>query len=244
MEAPGVPVTVTEYQQWRAHLIDRIGPYCVYCDMPLTQSLQVEHVIAKNPPPGVAPGNLLAWENMLLACGPCNRAKSNKPTPIGRHYFPEENNTLLPFRTVSHTSHTDAMIVAPAVGITDDQRTRALATIGLLELDNIDSRKAVVDLRWKFRHQALLAAEAAFRLYSQHKVSPAFDLTETARTIATFAKSIGFFAVWHERFHSEPLVIEQLIHSDFFPGTAQECFDAADDYQLMPRQEDNVTDPF
>ena len=66
--------------------------------MPLNHSLQVEHVVPKNSPAGYIVGDALAWDNMLLACGPCNTAKSNKPVDFVTYYFPEEHNILLPFQ--------------------------------------------------------------------------------------------------------------------------------------------------
>lgn len=89
----GAPKTVSDYKDWRRDLIDRIGNYCCYCNMVLNDSPQVEHVIAQDINPTLATD----WDNMLLACGPCNHTKSNKPCPKTTHYLPQFHNTHLAF---------------------------------------------------------------------------------------------------------------------------------------------------
>ncbi len=50
--ANGVRKTASNYKDWRLDLIDRIGYYCAYCNMPLSHQLNVEHVVPKVPVPG------------------------------------------------------------------------------------------------------------------------------------------------------------------------------------------------
>lgn len=50
----GNPKTVSHHRSWRKDLIDRIGNYCCYCEMILTDSPQVEHVIAQDINPALA----------------------------------------------------------------------------------------------------------------------------------------------------------------------------------------------
>ena len=64
----GTPKVVNNYKDWRRDLLKRIGPYCCYCNIPLYDSPQVEHVIAQD----IDPAKANDWDNMLLACGPCN----------------------------------------------------------------------------------------------------------------------------------------------------------------------------
>src|SRR5690606_24842339 len=89
----GTDKTVSDYKDWRQDLIDRIGNFCSYCNMVLNDSPQVEHVAPKSTNPALA----LVWSNMLLACGPCNRAKSNLPYDLSTHYIPDYHNTHLAF---------------------------------------------------------------------------------------------------------------------------------------------------
>jgi hypothetical protein len=239
----GNPIAVADYDLWRAYLIDRIGYYCAYCNMPLSHSLQVEHVVPKDPPPDYIPGDPLAWDNMLLACGPCNRAKWNTPIDFADYYFPEENNTLLAFKIVEHPANNDAAIVAPADRLSHHQTVRAIRTIDLLALDNVDRRRDVVDIRWKKRRDAMLTVEAAFELYQQGLNTPNFNAVVAGRNVALVAKSVGFFGLWFSKFKNEPSVIDQLICQDIIPGTAQNCFDRNNNYDLLPRNPTNTIDP-
>ncbi|HEX3934837.1 MAG TPA: HNH endonuclease signature motif containing protein [Puia sp.] len=239
----GNPIAVADYDLWRALLIKRIGYYCAYCNMPLSHSLQVEHVVPKDPPAGYTPGDPLAWGNMLLACGPCNRAKWNTPIDFADYYFPEENNTLLAFEIAIDPANTDAALVRPVGQLTPEQLTRARRTIELLKLDVIDRRQKVVDIRWKKRRRAINAVEAVYQLYRQAQHSPDYAATEAARYVAECAEVTGFFGLWFAKFRGEPSVIRELINPAIIPGTDQACFDAANNYSLVPKNPHVAADP-
>lgn len=240
IDALGNPIIVTNYTYWRDKLIDRIGYYCAYCNMPLSHSLQVEHVVPKNPL-GPAPGDPLAWSNMLLACGPCNNAKSDDPVDFVTYYFPEEHNTLFPFRIRLNISN-DAAFVVPTNGINPIQLAKSTATINLTALDVKDNRSNIVDIRWKKRKDAIITVEAAFEVYQLLKLVPTFDAARSAHNILQFAIPCGFFSLWFEKFENEPEVMEALING--LPGTAIICFDPANGYRPMHRNPINVADPF
>ncbi len=237
----GDPIFVHQYTLWRKRLIDRIGYYCVYCNMPLSHSLQVEHVVPKNPPAGYTSGNPLGWENMLLACGPCNNAKGNTPVDVNDYYFPENNNTLLPFQICIHPEHADAAVVQQAEGLESFQQTKAEDTIALLGLANIDRRENIVDIRWLKRREAFVVVESAFTLYQDAKAVGHAHLASLS--MAQWAKGIGFFGLWFEKFRNEPEVMQALLNPDILPGTAQDCFDAADGYKLQYRNRHRGIDP-
>lgn len=57
-------------------LTQRLGPFCSFCESPLTGLLEVEHCVPKAPYPTFSND----WDNFLLACNPCNTAKSNTPS--------------------------------------------------------------------------------------------------------------------------------------------------------------------
>lgn len=240
VDAAGDPITVGNYTYWRNLLIDKIGYYCAYCNMPLSHSLQVEHVVPKNPPAGYTVGDPLAWDNMLLACGPCNNAKSNKPVDFVTYYFPEEHNTHIPFRIRTNTAGTAAFVV-PAAGLDAYQLAKAQATIKLTDLDTTDQRKNIVDIRWKRRNDAIKAVSGVFDMYVELKTLASFDATANGIRIAEIAKSTGFFSLWFEYFENEPEVIQQLIL--VLPGTAAICFDAAHNYQPAHRNPADPADP-
>lgn len=237
VDAAGNLITVNNYANWRNLLIDRIGYYCAYCNMPLSHSLQVEHVVPKNPPPGYTAGAPLAWDNMLLACGPCNNAKSNKPIDFVTYYFPEEHNTLIPFRIRPNATNNAAFVV-PANGLGPYQLAKAQETIELTDLNTMDQRKNIVDIRWKRRNDAIKAVSGVYDMYKVLETTPTFNAVKYGVSIAEIAKNTGFFSLWFEYFENEPDVIEQLILG--LPGTAAVCFDPANGFLPVHR---NVADP-
>jgi hypothetical protein len=236
------PITVNDYEKWRLYLIDRIGYYCAYCNIPLSHSLQVEHVVPKDPPSGYVPGDPLAWDNMLLACGPCNRGKWNTPIDFANYYFPEQNNSSIPFKVIVSPQNPLAAIVVPREPLLPNQLLKAAETIKLTNLDNIDIREKIVDLRWKKRRDAMNIVDAAYNLYQAAITSAGTNLIRVARNVATMAISTGFFSIWYEKFIDEPEVMQALIDPNIIPGTAQNCFDATNGYKLIPRNPTDAID--
>jgi len=233
---------VTEYGKWRRDLIDRIGYYCAYCNMPLSHQLQVEHVVAKVPVAGASAGGMLDWDNMLLACGPCNNAKGNTPSNGTLHYLPESHNTHLPFRTITHPVHTKAAIIDTAHGLTASQLQKATDTISLLGLDQYDPRDKIVDLRWMKRNAAIQIAQHQYKLYQLAQGNPNFNAVTAATYIVSAAHACGFFSIWYDVFANEPEVMRQLTNNSIIPGTATLCFDSANGYKPIGRNP-TVVDP-
>lgn len=242
-DASGNIIVVTDYKQWRNHLIERVGYYCVYCNQPLSHSLQVEHVVPKSPPIGVTPGSALDWDNMLLACGPCNNAKDNTPINPSSYYLPEEHNTHLPFSVVSSAIPNHAVVVE-RTAINSIQRNKAHETIKLLKLDNIDDRPAIVDVRSIKRKAAMLSVASARQVFDMVITSPTYNANVVAIDIARRAASSGFFSLWYEEFNDEPLIMEKLTDNSIIKGTATNCFDSTNGFKPKPRNPSNTTDPF
>ena len=242
LDAAGNPIVPSDYQSWRNELIGRIGYYCAYCNQPLSHNLQVEHVVPKSPPAGYIPGDPLAWDNMLLACGPCNNAKGNTPVDAVTYYLPEEHNTHLPFSIVLY-ANPDHAIVAPRIGLGPLQQHKAENTIELLELDEIDERARIVDLRSLKRRAAISSVQSAKLVYDMALQSPTYDAAIVAADIARRAADSGFFSLWYEAFATEPLVMQMLTDNTIIRGTATACFDAANGYQPVHRNAINPVDP-
>jgi hypothetical protein len=68
------------YRQAATPLTTQLGAFCSYCEIPLLATIEVEHIAPKSEYPMFC----LAWENFLLACGPCNKlpAKDSKPNRV------------------------------------------------------------------------------------------------------------------------------------------------------------------
>jgi hypothetical protein len=241
-EVNGVPKTVVDYKDWRLDLINRIGKYCSYCNMPLYDSPQVEHVTPKNPKLGDEAGSMTDWDNMLLACGPCNRAKSNHPNSRASHYIPDYHNTHLVFNyiVINHNGSKDGIgcIPIPASGIGINTQ-KAQNTIDLCKLDIVNNNKRATDLRWKYRYEALVVAGETRQSFD--KIFLHYP-NEALSFISELAKAKGFFSIWFNVFYDVPEVKERLI--EIFPGTHKESFDPQNTYDAIPRNYSDLVDPF
>ncbi len=222
---------VTEYGAWRQDLLDRLGYCCCYCNMPLTVSPQVEHVIPKVPQLGDAQGALLDWDNLILACGPCNREKSNKPSSPQTHYLPESHNTYLVFehQVYQHPKRENEWMCLPVPANSPFvDAKKAIATIELCGLDHFkEEDPKALDLRWQYRYNALKAAER-FRVFWDKLPE---DKAAFEELIVEAFRGLGFFSIWLRVFSGVPEVCNALIQA--FPGTATNCFDQ--DANPIPR---------
>lgn len=233
----GIPKVVTNYRNWRADLIERLGNYCRFCNMTLTDSPQVEHVIAQN----IDPANALDWNNMLLACGACNRSKTNHPCPPTTHYLPQFHNTHLAFAATAVSPHpqiADDFVVFVAYRGTPANALKATNTIQLCKLDQDATRIAdqATDMRWKYRWEAADSAKlwrTEWDAWAWQNPAPFTNLLLTA------AQGKGFWSIWFDAFADVPLVRQALV--EHFPGTARHCFDAT--FNPIPRNPADLTDP-
>lgn len=238
--ADGSNKTVNDYDNWRLDLITRIEYICAYCNMPLSHQLQVEHVVPKKPKPGNPAGDPLAWENMLLACGPCNNSKDNHP--VEEIYLPEVHNSHLPFegdfQTIDKKQH--GIIVPRNSGLNDPQKQKAKKSIECFGWDKIDNRAAVVDIRSLKRGEAREMVAVQKWSYDQNKGT---DITKAAEVVATSARITGFFSLWYEVFADEPEAMKALTDNSIIKGTGN-CFDPTLNYKPVPRNPGNTKDPF
>jgi uncharacterized protein (TIGR02646 family) len=210
----------SNHRSWRKDLIDRIGSYCSFCNMRLTDSPQVEHVIAQNIDHNLA----LDWDNLLLACGACNRVKSDHPCPPSTHYLPQFHNTHLAFDAVltAHPESPDELAAfvtfkdAPA----DEVKTRNTIALCALDRDTTREFSQITDARWRDRAQAMLTANIWRVSWDGGRMNP----SEFARLLVTVVEGRGFWSVWFDRFIDVPEVRRALVEA--FPGTRRSCFDA------------------
>lgn len=227
----GVDKTVTDYKDWRQDLLDTIGNYCCYCNMVLNDSPQVEHVTPKNPQPGQTAGALLSWGNMLLGCGPCNRAKGNNPNSNVTHYLPDFCNTHMAFDYVildhPKKKNQKACLPVPNAGINN---VKAQNTINLCKLDSLVSNPRATDLRWKYRFEAWYSANSIWRENWDKWGST--KALEFSVLLVDVAKAKGFFSIWFQAFADVPIIKSALI--DGFLGTNKSFFQAADPFNPLP----------
>ncbi len=225
---------VKDHKDWRKDLIDRIGDYCVYCELKLTVSPQVEHVIAAN----IASALKLTWENLLLACRPCNGAKSDKPCPPTTHYLPDMHNTYLAFQLNFQFNpkqdNEEGAFITYSSTLDANQKVKAQNTIELCALDEDTTNKRypdrVTDLRWKERYSAYREANELRTDWDEwgNTMKDKF-----IKLLMKVALGKGFFSIWFYKFDDVPEIKKALVES--FPGTAKNCFDISNDYNPIWR---------
>jgi hypothetical protein len=231
----GVPVknygsikTVSDYKQWRADLIDRIGFYCCYCNIPLKDSPQVEHVIAQD----IDPTKALEWENMLLACGPCNRTKSAKSCPPVTHYLPQFHNTHLAFEyfvsPVRINNSQAAFVKSASIGCDISKSNNTIDLCGLDKDTTSDVQKAT-DLRWKYRNEAFVKAKIWRNEFDNWANS---ILDRFVVLLKTIVQETGFWSIWYKEFE-DVLEIRKMLVNEIV-GTDKGSFDLAS-FNPIPR---------
>ncbi len=229
-DANGNNKAVSDYKDWRQDLIDRIGNYCSYCNMVLNDSPQVEHVIAQSLDPAIR----LDWNNMVLGCGPCNRAKSSTQCPPATHFLPDFHNTHLAFDyiIINHPKRKNqkACIPVPMPGLQQPEKARN--TIALCRLDALTSNPRATHLRWKYHYDVCITAKKWLQAWDDTFSAAVesdkllfFDLLKTA------VLPTGFFSIWFEIFNDVIEVKQALV--DWFPNTDSASFDTA--FNPQPR---------
>jgi len=204
--------------------------------MRLPDSPQIEHIIAQN----IDSTLNLDWYNLLLSCGACNRAKSDKPCPPHTHYLPHVHNTYLAFNfrviTNPRQNNEEAIFIIPNRNLTAAQITKAQNTIQLCRLheDTTANPDQKTDRRWEDRFQAFISARV-WRAYWDKGGNTIPE--EFIKLLMTVALSTGFFSIWFHIFHDVTPIKKALVED--FPGTALNCFDANNNYNPIWRNQPN-----
>jgi HNH endonuclease len=200
----GIDVLFALYGEARHHLINRIGDYCSYCEIQITNPA-VEHVQPKNHNAALA----LDWGNFLLACINCNSIKGHDTIVMTDYYWADIHNTFLLFDfhplgavTLKNNPHL-------SVNVAISQRT-----LNLTGIERFGTSDA--DRRWIKRAETWGKAEGALDYYTNNNRPVEFILQ-----ITNMATSTGFFSVWMKIFENEPPVITALKNS--FPNSFTNC---------------------
>jgi hypothetical protein len=210
----GRPLVFTDYKQARDPLIERLGDYCSYCEMPCAEGPDVEHVRPKGGKAG-NPALELVWDNFLLGCIYCNTVKGDTPVRLNQYFWPDRDNTFRLFRY----DRDRAPQVKP--GLAGPARSRARKTLLLTGLDREPGHPDLTprDTRWVKRREAWGKALRALDRLTRCPTAP------MRAQILDTATSTGFFSVWMTVFAGHPDMRAQFIRG--FRGTSGigECFD-------------------
>lgn len=196
-----------KYQDAQGDLIERLGAFCSYCEMPIQNAPEVEHKESKS-----KNGELLKWENFLLSCKYCNTRKGDKVAAgeKNKYLWPDEDNTLEVF------DYTDGRVKLNKEYLLRQPKEfqkRAERLLALTGLDNIPCVKSDRDRRFLERVAAWGKANYYRKMWDGYCESdvPLLDC------ILDIAYGSGFYSTWIQVFHDVPLVCNAL--GEKFPGT-------------------------
>jgi uncharacterized protein (TIGR02646 family) len=207
------PPGFAKYDDAKADLVSRLGPYCSYCERKIVTILHVEHLQPKGLPKYAHLE--LAWTNFLLACANCISTKLTKDVLFADLYFPDRDNTFAAFVYTPDGK----LAPAPTVNAAIAKATLALTGLDKSRVDTDTNGKEVALDREAQRMEQWIIAEAARDDFARNP-SP-----ELLRSIVRTALACGHFSIWMTVFAGDATVRNALI--DAFPGTrASGCFDA------------------
>ncbi|MCM3358655.1 HNH endonuclease [Psychrobacillus sp. MER TA 171] len=205
--------TYTDYKDARDDLADILGWYCSYCEMPVKNVIEVEHIV-----PIHKGGGKLNWSNFLLSCKYCNTVKNANNSTRSGYVWPDKDNTFRAFE-YQYGVPIEAHSVNIAEPILYKTVTDTIKLLGLNREPYNDSAKPTVkDTRWISRNSVWGLAMDSLVDYeaSGHHSTVANCISRTA--IAS-----GHFSIWMTVFDNY-LFVKNLI-LEAFVGTDISCFD-------------------
>ena len=216
-----------DYTDAKPDLVDRLGPYCSFCERPVVTQLAVEHV----QPKGLEQyAHLIGcWSNFLLACVNCNSTKNKKDVVLDQVLLPDRDNTYIAFKYLDNGT---VMVSEQAIAVGCGDIANALLSLtGLdksaLNTPDVNGKQVALD-RVRQRMEAWSQAQVA-RLRIQGRPDD-----QLLRDMAIdLAKATGFFSVWMTVFNDDTDMRLRLINA--FPGTAASgCFDLTSGHSISP----------
>lgn len=202
------PTSYSNYKIARNDLAARIGWYCSYCEMPVANMIEVEHVHPVN-----KGGQELEWGNFLLSCRYCNGVKKDRNHGRNGYLWPDQDNTSVAFH------YSEDKIIEPAASLPDGIKSCAQETIDLMGLNRTphsSQEPTDADSRWIKR------IEVWGVIHDSYNDWLANQSEGLARQIGRTASGHGFYSYWIKQFSAFPLVVEAINTS--FKGTYRPVF--------------------
>lgn len=183
------PKKYSDYKDAVYDLAGRIGWYCSYCEMPVKNMIEIEHVIPQN-----NGGAKLDWNNFLLSCKYCNTVKSNNNKDRTGYLFPDEDNTSIAYK------YSQTKVLEPNNNLSSQINQFAKNTINLCGLDRKPGHTKLTksDKRWISRDEAWSIAKVSYRDYTKH------PLEVVLNAIIRTAVASGHYSIWLEIFKNKP----------------------------------------
>lgn len=193
----------TSYREAKDDLRNRIGSYCSYCEMNISNQPDIEHVAPKSKNPELEND----WDNFLLACKTCNTLKLNFNDNREGYIFPDTHNTAYAYKYTQTTIGVNA-------ALNDIEQKFAQATLDLVKINREKDTEGRTDDR---------------RIARLREWNKALDSLEDFKSCSTdqMAKQIGrspegFHSSWLEIFKDYPKVKEEILNQ--LSGTNMSCY--------------------
>ncbi|MEA5618066.1 hypothetical protein VB711_09485 [Cronbergia sp. UHCC 0137] len=203
-------VSFSKYQDAKKQIVERIGHYCCYCEKPVTNVRDVEHILPKEHYPRLQ----TVWHNFFISCRVCNDIKGRSLIRRKNFYWADVDNTFRIFEY--HPLSADVKVNSL---LSDPERVIAKNTLDLIGLDRKPGHPKITpaDERWTERLVAVGIAQEAFADLQNN------DTPEMRKQIVRTAQSQGFWSIWMTVFQNDADMLNRLING--FPGTSKTCFD-------------------
>lgn len=212
-DANGVDLVFAEYGHARPYLIERLGDYCSFCEMPLPTP-DVEHIRHKDGNPDLE----RTWSNFLLSCKSCNSTKGTQvdsEADVAARLWPDQD------RSFEAYVYESGGVVRLATTVDKEFAGRAASTarlVGLFKRPNhgltTEQLKRASDRRYVKRSEAW--DEACESLEDLNRS----DTPEMRRQILKTVRARGFWSVWMTVFRHDAQMLAVLCELEHFPGTA------------------------
>ena len=204
------PQIYINYLQAKDDLRDVIGSYCSYCELNISNGMDIEHISPKSKNPEIEN----AWENLLVACKICNRNKSNNNDNRDGYIFPDTHNTAYAFK------YTKTKVLIND-DLNDEEKILAQNTITLVKINRENDSQNRIDDRLYHRIREWDKAEDSLKDYLKNSSQEMINQITRSHT--------HFISSWLEIFKSYPEVKKALLES--IAGTNFRCYD--DDFNAV-----------
>ncbi|MDB9308594.1 hypothetical protein PN471_08080 [Aphanizomenon sp. CS-733/32] len=205
-------ISFSKYQDAKKRIVERIGHYCCYCEKPVTNVRDVEHILPKEHYPRLK----TIWHNFFISCRVCNDIKGRSLIRRKNFYWADVDNTFRIFEY--HPLSADVKVNSL---LCDSEQAIAKNTLNLVGLDRKPGhpqyKPTSADFRWQERLVAVGITQEALSDLQKN------NTPEMRRQIIRTAQGQGFWSIWMTVFKDDPDMLNRLINA--FPGTCADCFD-------------------
>jgi hypothetical protein len=202
------PRQYSQYNDAKRDLIDRTGPFCAYCELPIRDLGYIDHVH-----PQSKGGAASDWDNFLLSCFFCNLVKSDRNLGRDGYLWPDRDNTDLAF------GYAQEFAVRPASSLNEEQRAAAQKLIDLAGLDRTAASSTRQDMRWRSRNEAWKKAQEMYEAWQKRE-----NQRGLLKAIPMIAHATGYYSIWATVFAQEPRLLAAM--QSRFPNTYNQVDEA------------------